>query len=662
MISVNNLSVQFTGQNLFDKVTFNIADRDRIGLVGKNGAGKSTLLKILCGWQQPETGTIIRAEGQSVGYLPQEMVPSSRVSILEEVLTAFQHITDLENQLQQLTDEIANRTDYESDSYTRLLNRHAELQDHINLLGASSRGEQAEKILLGLGFKRSDFNRPVAEFSGGWQMRVELAKLLLRSPEFLLLDEPTNHLDIVSIQWLENFLSSYSGAVVLVSHDRTFLDNITSRTIEITAGRIYDYRCSYSEYVIQMRERRASQLAQLTNQQRQVAQIEAFIERFRYKATKSRQVQSRIKMLERMDTIQIDEVSTESIHFQFLPAPHSGKIVVETNDLGKAFGDHQVFDHVNMLITAGSKIAFVGKNGEGKSTLARILVGELGNYSGSFRLGANVQVGYYAQNQAAMLDPEKTVFQTIDDIALGDIRPKIRNILGSFLFDEEDIDKKVKVLSGGEKARLALAKLLLTPSNLLVLDEPTNHLDMDSKDILKNALLQYTGTLILVSHDRDFLQGLTDVLYEFRDGELHEFKGDIFEFLEASASQNATSSSASKSSSSPSEASSSDASSRSAANNSAQSAAPQMSESKMRFQQSKERERELRKLRSAVEKIEAEIASLESEIAQQEIILASGNPQDADFYAHYQDLKSQLESRMSAWEEAAWALDEKSNA
>ncbi|MBQ7710534.1 MAG: ABC-F family ATP-binding cassette domain-containing protein [Bacteroidales bacterium] len=641
MIAVNNLSVQFTGQNLFDHVTFNIADRDRIGLVGRNGAGKSTLLKILCGHQAPESGTIVMASGQTVGYLPQEMVPNAVDTVVVEAMRAFAYIDELESLQQRLTDEIANRTDYESADYEKLLSRHNEVTEQIVMLGGDSRREQTEKVLLGLGFRHDDFDRPVAEFSGGWQMRVELAKLLLQRPDFLLLDEPTNHLDIESIQWLENFLGNYAGAVVLVSHDRTFLDNITTRTIEITAGRIYDYRCSYSEYVQQMQERRASQMAQLTAQQRQVAQIEAFIERFRYKATKSRQVQSRIKMLDKMEMVRVDEVSTESIHFHFQPAPHSGKIVVEAKNLGKAYGDNRVFDGVDMLVTSGSKIAFVGRNGEGKSTLAKIIVGELVDYTGQFRLGTQVKVGYYAQNQAAMLDGEKTVFQTIDDIAVGDIRPKIRNILGSFLFDNDDIEKKVKVLSGGEKARLALAKLLLTPFNLLVLDEPTNHLDMDSKDILKNALLQYKGTLVVVSHDRDFLQGLTESLYEFRDGGVHEFKGDIFEFLEWRRLEDLKALDAK----------------RPAA------VAPQIGETKPQrsskddYLQSKERERKLRQLRQAVKQCEEEIAILEQQIAEQEAVLASGELQGADFYAGYETLKNQLERRMNDWEEAEQKLE-----
>ncbi len=643
MISVNNLSVQFTGVDLFDGVTFNIGDRDRIGLVGKNGAGKSTLLKILCLRQEPETGTVVIASGQTVGYLPQEMIPDTVGTVIDETMTAFEQIDALEAEQQRLTTLVAERTDYESKDYERLISQLNEVTEHIALLGGSNRREMAEKILLGLGFKHSDFQRLVAEFSGGWQMRVELAKLLLKHPDFILLDEPTNHLDIESIQWLENYLSAYDGAVVLVSHDRTFLDNITKRTIEITAGRIYDYKVPYSEYVVQMQERRASQMASLTNQQRQVAQIEAFIERFRYKATKSKQVQSRIKMLERMEEISVDEVSTESIHFQFPPAPHSGKIVLEAQHLGKAYGDNQVFDGVDFLITKGSKLAFVGRNGEGKSTMAKIIVGELTDYSGTFKLGHQVQIGYYAQNQAAMLDGEKTVFQTIDDAAVGDIRPKIRNILGSFLFDNDDIDKKVKVLSGGEKARLALAKLLLTPCNLLVLDEPTNHLDMDSKDILKNALLQYTGTLIVVSHDRDFLQGLTDSMFEFRDGGVHEFKGDIFEFLEYRKMEHLKDLDKERKAESEKRKTESE------------------KQGKIDYLQSKERERELRKLRGNVEKIEQEIAQLEENIAAKEQLLASGSDAvaaDANFYAEYQSLKDKLEQRMSDWEEATIALEE----
>ena len=633
MISVNNMSVQFTGTELFKNVTFNIADHDRVGLVGMNGAGKSTLLKILCGWQEPESGTMVIATGQTVGYLPQEMVPTSNGTVLEEALSAFSALDDLEHEQERLTAEIAERTDYESESYTRLLERHNEVTEHLALVGSGRRQEAAEKVLLGLGFRHSDFTRPLAVFSGGWQMRVELAKLLLSRPDFLLLDEPTNHLDIESIVWLEDYLADYSGAVVLVSHDRTFLDHVTRRTIEITAGRIYDYRCSYSQYVEQMQQRRASQMAQLTAQQRQVAQIEAFIERFRYKATKAKQVQSRVKMLERMEEVKVDEVSTESIRFQFPPAPHSGKIVVEAQHLGKSYGDNRVFDGVDMLLTAGRKVAFVGRNGEGKSTMAKIIVGELNDYTGSLRLGAGVQIGYYAQNQAAMLNLDKTVYETIDDIAQGDIRPKIRNILGSFLFSDDDIDKRVRVLSGGEKARLALAKLLLTPSNLLVLDEPTNHLDMNSKDVLKNALLQYTGTLIVVSHDRDFLQGLTDGLYEFRDGGVHEYKIDIMEFMANRERQ------------------------QTAQNRPEVPSRGDTSAARQSYEQSRERERERRKLQKTVETKEAEVASIEDAIARCDERIAAGETLDEQFWRDYEQLKQRLEHAMDEWEQAVVAAE-----
>lgn len=641
MISVNNLSIQFTGTNLFDNVTFNINDRDRIGLVGKNGAGKSTLLKIIAGLQQPETGTIIVAKDQTIGYLPQEMIPNSSRTIIDEALTAFEQIDLLETELLNLTNEIASRTDYNSKEYEQLLNRHHDVNEHIIMLGGNNRQEQCEKILMGLGFTHSDFGRPITEFSSGWQMRVELAKILLKRPNFILLDEPTNHLDIESIQWLESFLSTYPGAVILVSHDRTFLDNITKRTIEITAGKIYDYKANYSEYVVLMEERRSSQLSALNNQQKEIAQIQNFIERFRYKATKAKQVQSRVKMLEKMDKISLDEVSTESIHFQFPPAPHSGKVVIETEHLYKAYGDKQILNDLNFIIPKGSKTAFVGKNGEGKSTLAKIIIGEINDYSGIFKLGHQVSIGYFAQNQAALLDGEKTVFDTIDQIAVGDIRPKIRNILGSFLFDEDDIEKKVKVLSGGEKARLALAKLLLTPCNLLVLDEPTNHLDMNSKDILKNALLQYTGTLIVVSHDRDFLQGLTDTLYEFKNHTIKEFKGDIFEFLEYLKIEDLQALETEK---------------RAITEKNT----PTISQNKLNYEQSKQRERELRKLRSIVEKIEIEIETTEREIAQKDEILAS-NPQsianEPNFYTTYENLKNKLEQLMEEWEKATEAVD-----
>lgn len=641
MIAVNNLSVQFTGTNLFDNVTFNVGDRDRIGLVGKNGAGKSTLLKILAGWQPPETGTVVIAKDQTVGYLPQEMIPNGTMSVLDETLTAFSQIDELEKHLEDLTNEIANRTDYESPEYEHLLNRHNDCMERLSILGGNNRQEMAEKVLLGLGFRHSDFGRMITEFSSGWQMRVELAKILLKHPDFVLLDEPTNHLDIESIQWLENYLAGYKGGVFLVSHDRTFLDNITNRTIEITAGKIYDYKASYSGYLQLMQERRASQISAMNNQQKEILQIQNFIERFRYKATKAKQVQSRVKQLEKMELVTLDEVSTESIRFQFPPAPHSGKIVLEMQGLGKSYGEKNILSNIDLTILKGSKTAFVGRNGEGKSTLAKVIVGEITDYSGIYKPGHQVTIGYFAQNQAALLDGEATVFETIDRIAVGDIRPKMRKILGGFLFNDDDIDKKVKVLSGGEKARLALAKLLLTPTNLLVLDEPTNHLDMSSKDVLKNALLQYTGTLIVVSHDRDFLGGLTDTIYEFRDKHIHEFKGDISEFLEHRKLENLKELEIERKSS------------ENANDNS-------VSQNKLNYEQSKERERELRKIRNAITKAEEDINTLENEIAEKDRQLAE-HPEsivsDPHFYTKYESLKRKLDETMLQWEELSEKLE-----
>lgn len=641
MIAVNNLSVQFTGTNLFDNVTFNVGDRDRIGLVGKNGAGKSTLLKILAGWQPPETGTVVIAKDQTVGYLPQEMIPNGTMSVLDETLTAFSQIDELEKHLEDLTNEIANRTDYESPEYEHLLNRHNDCMERLSILGGNNRQEMAEKVLLGLGFRHSDFGRMITEFSSGWQMRVELAKILLKHPDFVLLDEPTNHLDIESIQWLENYLAGYKGGVFLVSHDRTFLDNITNRTIEITAGKIYDYKASYSGYLQLMQERRASQISAMNNQQKEILQIQNFIERFRYKATKAKQVQSRVKQLEKMELVTLDEVSTESIRFQFPPAPHSGKIVLEMQGLGKSYGEKNILSNIDLTILKGSKTAFVGRNGEGKSTLAKVIVGEITDYSGIYKPGHQVTIGYFAQNQAALLDGEATVFETIDRIAVGDIRPKMRKILGGFLFNDDDIDKKVKVLSGGEKARLALAKLLLTPTNLLVLDEPTNHLDMSSKDVLKNALLQYTGTLIVVSHDRDFLGGLTDTIYEFRDKRIHEFKGDISEFLEHRKLENLKELEIERKSS------------ENANGN-------PVSQNKLNYEQSKERERELRKIRNAITKAEEDINTLENEIAEKDRQLAE-HPEsivsDPHFYTKYESLKRKLDETMLQWEELSEKLE-----
>ena len=644
MITINGLSVHFPGGYLFRDISFVVGNRDRIGLVGKNGAGKSTLMKVMAGKQEYESGSVVISAGQTIGYLPQEMVPSSQVSVLEEALTAFDVLNRMEKTLEQLSIKIAESTDYESKEYENLLQTHSELSERIVMMGADNRQAETEKILLGLGFLHSDFSRKMTEFSSGWQMRVELAKLLLQKPEVLLLDEPTNHLDIESIQWLENFLRSYYGAVILVSHDRTFLDNITTRTIEITAGKIYDYKTNYSEYVKLHAERMEQQQSRLNNQQKQIAQTEKFIERFRYKATKSKQVQSRIKLLEKMDKIEIDDIDTSSIHFRFPPAPHSGKVVLETELLNKNYGEKIVLKEVNILIEKGEKVAFVGKNGEGKSTLSKIIVGETESSGGVCRLGHAVSIGYFAQNQAALLDGEKTVFETIDEVAVGDVRTRIRNILGSFLFDENDIEKKVKVLSGGEKTRLALAKLLLEPVNLLVLDEPTNHLDMLSKDILKMALMQYDGTLIVVSHDRDFLQGLTDTIYEFSHHKVKQFKGDIFDFLQTKKIADL------------------DDLNQKSQQNKAKSEVV-VTQSKQDYLKNKERESGLRKIRNKITSCEQEIETLENKLKQMDDSLASSDfaNQISDmnkFYTEYEEIKKQLSERMNEWEELQINLEE----
>ena len=637
MITINNLSIQFNGDNLFDKVSFTIGDRDRIGLVGKNGAGKSTLLKIICNQLSPDTGTIVISKAQTIGYLPQEMIPSSNTTVLQEAMKAFDDIKELQKRVDNIGLELAERTDYESKEYENLILEQSELTERLLLMDVSNAEPQTEKVLLGLGFKHSDFQRSMTEFSSGWQMRVELAKILLKKPNLILLDEPTNHLDIESISWLENFLIQYYGAVVLVSHDRCFLDNITKRTIEITAGKIYDYKASYSDYCELHRQRIESQNSQMINQQRQIAEVEKFIERFRYKATKARQVQSKIKMLDKMERITIDDIDTSSIHFQFPPAPHSGKIVLDIKNLSKSYGEKNVLTDINLILERGRKVAFIGRNGEGKSTLSKIIVGELKDFEGICNLGHEVKIGYFAQNQAALLDGEKTVFDTIDEIAVGDARTKIRSILGSFLFDEEDIEKKVKVLSGGEKTRLALAKLLLSEVNLLVLDEPTNHLDLDSKDILKSALLKYDGSFILVSHDRDFLQGLTDVLYEFKNHNIKEYHCDIFDFLEQKKMQSLDELNLSK-------------------EKKTQTEEKKVSENKIQFEQNKEREKQNRKRKNSLAKIEEQIGLLEQELADMEVKIATA-VQDNTFYTDYQTKKDALSGLMTEWEELSMELD-----
>jgi len=644
MLSVYNLSVYFTGRYLFDSVSFLISERDRVGLVGKNGAGKTTLLRIITGEQEPEGGSISKPNGLEIGYLPQEIVTTGPGTVFEEAIRAFTPVLALKAEADKLSLEISERTDFHSEAYLQLINRHHEIEERYRMLGGNEMEGETEKILLGLGFRTTDFARLLSEFSGGWRMRVELAKLLLRKPGLLLLDEPTNHLDIESIQWLEEYLKSFPGAVMVVSHDRAFLDNVTNRTIEISNGRIYDFRTSYTGYVEQRESLHEQQMAAFTNQQRQLADIERFIERFRYKSTKARQVQSKMKMLEKIDRVEIDEIDKSTIHFRFPPAPPSGKIVVEAENLAKFYGDYRVFSNVNFAIERNDFVALVGRNGEGKTTLAKILAENL-SHDGVCRLGHNVRLGYYAQNQADLLDPERTVFETIDEVAVGEIRTKVRNILGSFLFSGEDTEKKVKVLSGGEKSRLALARLLLSPVNLLILDEPTNHLDMTSKDILKNALLMFDGTLVVVSHDRDFLQGLTSKIFEFREGMVKQHIGDIYDFLDKRRIATLDELSG-------------------AGRSAMQDGVSQtVSANKASYEKKRMLEKEIRKLSSKIEKVEENINRLEAQIAEIDGMLS--NPglhtdslSDGSVFKKYELLRSELTSEMDSWEKLHFELEE----
>jgi ATP-binding cassette, subfamily F, member 3 len=643
MISVNNLSVQFGGTPLFDHVSFIINDKDRIGLVGKNGAGKSTLLKIICNIQKADEGEVIVPSGGTIGYLPQEMVHNSRKTVADEAKTAFDEILRLQEKINNLEHEIKIRTDFESDAYHTLIHQHSDAYDRFNLLGGSAIQTNTEKVLTGLGFETSDFDRPMNQFSSGWQMRVELAKILLQTPDVILLDEPTNHLDIESIQWLEEFLINYKGAVVLVSHDRAFLDNVTKRTVEISLGRIYDYRANYTGYVSLREERLEGQIATYNNQQRQIRQIERFVERFRYKSTKAAQVQSRIKMLEKIEEVELDVFDESGITFRFPKAPHSGKIMLEAHHLCKEYPQKKVLNELSFSVIKGDRIAFVGKNGEGKTTLSKVIVKHT-PFTGDLKYGQNLVIGYYAQDQSDFLDPDKTVYQTIDDIATGDIRPKIRTILGGFLFSGDTIDKKVKVLSGGEKSRLSLAKLLLTPSNLLVLDEPTNHLDMHSKDILKNALIQYDGTLILVSHDRDFLSGLTNRVFEFKRGTIREYIGDIYDFLESRKIENL-----------------SQLEKKGAARDSGQ--VQKTSVNKDLYARKKEYEKEVRKIENRITKSESEISRIEEEIKKTEAMLIQPEKfkdkvLGGQLYNEYEKWKSLLDKEMKVWEQLHLDLEE----
>ena len=656
MISLDNLTVSYGGWTLFDNISFLINPKDRIGLVGKNGAGKTTLLRIITGEQQPTSGAVTINGECTIGYLPQTMRVADTTTLVEETAKAFDEVLRLEAEIESLTREIAERTDYESADYEQLLHRLNDAQDRYHILGGETRDADIEKTLLGLGFKREDFGRATSEFSGGWRMRIELAKLLLRRPSIFLLDEPTNHLDIESIQWLEEYLKNYNGAVLLISHDRAFLDNVTNRTVELSLGKITDYKVPYSKYVVLRAERRAQQLAAYENQQRMIEKTEEFIEKFRYKPTKSNQVQSCIKQLERLERLEVEEEDLATLNIKFPPAPRSGQIVAEINEAGMSFGSKHVFSGANFTIEKGDRIAFVGRNGEGKTTLARMLVGQLTPTEGSIRIGANVNIGYYAQNQDDLMDGEFTVYDTLDRVAVGDIRTRLRDILGAFLFRGEDIDKKVKVLSGGERARLAMARMMLEPRNLLVLDEPTNHMDMRSKDILKNAILKYDGTVVVVSHDREFLDGMVDKVYEFRDGGVKEYLGGIYYFLEKRKLESLQ------------EIERRDPSPKSAAaKGPAKGAAPDeaakaVPSGKASYEQRKEQEKLLRKLRRNVETIEAGLAEIEKQIAAYDAKFAAATEYNEADYRDYNDLKARYDHQMHEWEKASYELEITENA
>lgn len=670
MISLDNLTVSYGGWTLFDNISFLINPKDRIGLVGRNGAGKTTLLRLIVGQQQPTSGAVTINGECTIGYLPQQMKVADTTTLAEETAKAFDEVLRLEAEIGRITHEIAERTDYESAAYEQLLHRLTEAQDRYHILGGETRDADIEKTLLGLGFRREDFGRATSEFSGGWRMRIELAKLLLRRPSIFLLDEPTNHLDIESIQWLEEYLRNYNGAVLLISHDRAFLDNVTTRTVELSLGRIYDYKVPYSKYVVLRAERRAQQMAAYENQQRMIEKTEEFIEKFRYKPTKSNQVQSRIKQLEKIDRIEVEEEDSAALNIKFPPAPRSGQIVAEIRGAGMSFGAKHVFSGADFVIGKGDKIALVGRNGEGKTTLAKMIVGLLTPTEGSIRIGANVNIGYYAQNQEDLMNGERTVYETLDRVAVGDVRTRLRDILGAFLFRGEEIDKKVKVLSGGERSRLALASLMLEPHNLLVLDEPTNHMDMRSKDILKNAIRKYDGTVVVVSHDREFLDGIVQKVYEFRDGGVREYLGGIYYFLEKrkieslreverksapAAKGGRTASGAAREAvqgSAPAAGAGRESGAASAGGPASEAAAGRLS-----YEQKKEQEKLVRKLRKAVEAIEAGLAETERRIAEYDAKFAAATAYDEADYKAYNELKSSYDRQMHEWEMASYELE-----
>lgn len=649
MLSIEHLSVEFSARPLFTDVSFVINKKDRIALVGKNGAGKSTLLKILSGHQQPTSGTVAVQNDITIGYLPQVMVLSDEHTVMEEAEKAFDHISEMQEKIERLNNQLAERTDYESPEYMELVERFTHESERFQMMGGMNYHAELERTLQGLGFAPTDFNRPTREFSGGWRMRIELAKLLLRRPDVLLLDEPTNHLDIESIRWLEKFLAHSASAVVLVSHDRAFINNVTNRTLEISCGKITDYKVKYDEFVKLRAERREQQLRAYENQQKEIADIKDFIERFRYKPTKAVQVQSRIKQLEKIVPIEVDEVDNACLHLKFPPCSRSGDYPVICDELRKDYGEHCVFHNVNLTIERGEKVAFVGKNGEGKSTLVKCIMGEI-PYTGTLKLGHNVEIGYYAQNQAQLLDGELTVFDTIDHVAKGDIRLKIRDILGAFMFGGEASDKKVKVLSGGERSRLAMIKLLLEPVNFLILDEPTNHLDMRTKDVLKEAIRAFDGTVIVVSHDRDFLDGLVTKVYEFGGGVVREHIGGIYDFLQKKEMESldelhTAGSPSATTTTSPTPAASS-------AN------AATMSEGKQSYEERKEQAKIRRKLEREVERCEAEVTRLETEKSALEARLATPEgAADTTLFTQYSQLQQALSAAETAWEEAMEALE-----
>lgn len=643
MISIQNLSVEFNSTALFSGVNFVINKRDKIALVGKNGAGKSTMLKIIAGFQEPTGGVVAAQKDITIGYLPQQMILTDERSVVEEVRTVFGKLDEMKASLARMNTELAERTDYESESYAELIDRISNLSDLVQMEESENGEAELEKTLLGLGFVRSDFDRNTSEFSGGWRMRIELAKLLLMRPDVLLLDEPTNHLDIESIQWLETFLKQKANVVVLVSHDRAFIDNVTNRTLEISCGKVYDYQVNYSKYVVLHQERIEQQMRAYENQQKQIQQTERFIERFRYKATKSVQVQSRIKQLEKIEEIEVDEVDNSRLNLKFPPAPRSGDYPVICEGVAKKYGDHTVFSNVDLTIKRGEKVAFVGKNGEGKSTLVKCIMNEI-PYDGNLKIGHNVKIGYFAQNQASLLDGEITVFDTIDQVAVGDIRTKIRDILGAFMFGGEASDKKVKVLSGGEKTRLAMIRLLLEPVNLLILDEPTNHLDMKTKDVLKQAIADFDGTVIVVSHDRDFLDGLVEKVYEFGGGKVREHLGGIYDFLQHKQMESLRELEKSVPSKTDND----------------QIQEPAVSSGKQSYAEKKEFEKQIRKAERLVKDAEAKVSQLEAELKVVEDKLAAGAT-DNDLFERHGEVSKSLDAAMSEWEDATMELENLKN-